>query len=541
VVLAVATAATAYFGGTEVFIASTGRGAGAAGSEWSTTIWVHNPDASAANVQLSFLRRDQANPSSPYVYNDSIPAGDTRRYENAVSTLFGVDGFGAVRVVSDRPVLVNSRIYSTPPGGDDSDTVGQFFAAVPAAFALGFGQSAQILGVYQTAPTASSPFRYNFGFVETTGHDVTVHVIAYDATGASLGARNYDLGPYEVRQYVFADEFPAVSSTNVRLSVNVIAGSGRAIAFGSGLANASNDPSTFEMSFDEALLAGGLAAVVHDASLIGDGTGLSPLGVADGGVTSAKIQDGQVGNADLANNAVTSAKISDGAVTTPDLADSAVTGPKLNTPLALGTTAPTYALQVSNATSGGIPGATLRALNSSTGAGIAGFFETQGSDATLILQGRGTGFLMKGFGGNGGEDELRIDNNGTVHLYDTSHAESVKLDAPSGKASFRSIELSGHGNASLPIAYGVVNSDGTRISGTNNFTSSWDAGFNRYLITITGESYHFLQYVAQVSVPSGGVFRVPVTGDVGNSLAVYILDSGGAKVQHYFHFVVFRP
>jgi len=313
VLFAIAATATAYFGGTEVFLASTGRGAGASSSQWYTTLWVHNPTGSVANVQFSFLLRDQSNPATPYIYNEAIQPGDTKRYDNAVATMFGIDGFGAIRVVSDQSVLVNSRIYSTPAGGEDKDTVGQFFAAVPATFALANGQTAQLLGVFQTTPTGDSQFRYNYGFVETTGGNVTVRVTAYDTTGASLGSKDYPLGPYEVRQYVFANEFPGISSTNVRLAVSGIGGSGKAIAFGSGLANTSNDPSTFEMSFDDALLAGGLTSVIHDASLAGEGTLLSPLGVADGGV----------GNAELAANAVTSTKIADGTITGADIATAA--------------------------------------------------------------------------------------------------------------------------------------------------------------------------------------------------------------------------
>ena len=49
------------------------------------------------------------------------------------------------------------------------DSVGQFFAAIPASFAIGSGQSTTMLGVYQTSPQADSQFRYNFGFVETFG------------------------------------------------------------------------------------------------------------------------------------------------------------------------------------------------------------------------------------------------------------------------------------------------------------------------------------------------------------------------------------
>jgi hypothetical protein len=285
-----AAAAWASFSGTDTYIASTGRGPGAGGSQWYTTVWVYNPDTASANVQFTFLLRGQTNPASPYVYNDTVPAGDTKRYDNAVQTLFGLtNAFGAIHVVADHAVVVNSRIYSTPSGDDDSSSAGQFFAAVPASFAIANGQSTQILGLYQTAPAASSLFRYNYGWVETSGGTGSLRVTVFDPTGAELDHKDYTFGAYDVRQFSFAGEFPAISTTNARLQVAVTAGSGTIVAFGSGLANTSNDPSTFEMSFDPSLLASGLASVSHDSTLTGDGTAGSPLGLADGAVTKAKL------------------------------------------------------------------------------------------------------------------------------------------------------------------------------------------------------------------------------------------------------------
>ncbi len=85
-------------------------------------------------MQLTFLLRDQANPSSPYVFNDSVPAGDTKRYDNAVQNLFGLSGvFGAMHIVADRSVVVNSRIYSTRPaflGGSGETPAGRVPLAI---------------------------------------------------------------------------------------------------------------------------------------------------------------------------------------------------------------------------------------------------------------------------------------------------------------------------------------------------------------------------------------------------------------------------
>jgi hypothetical protein len=63
----------------------------------------------------------------------------------------------------------------------------------------------------------------------------------------------------------------------------------------------------------------GLSSILHDATLMGNGTFVSQLGIANGGV----------GTTQLADNAVTAIKISPGAVGTLQLADLSVTGAKI--------------------------------------------------------------------------------------------------------------------------------------------------------------------------------------------------------------------
>jgi hypothetical protein len=350
-----ATGLSASFPATDVYLPSVGRGGGSGGSQWYTTTWIHNPGTTSANVQVFFLKRDQANPS-PQVYNLTVQGGDTVRTEDAITAMFGGTGFGALHVVSDQKLVVNSRIYSKPAGGDLKNTVGQLFAAVPAGFAIASGQSTTLLGVYQTAPQADSQFRYNFGLVETAGSSATVRVTAYDETGLSVSSKNYELAGYEARQYNITDLLPGVNSSNLRLAVEVLSGSGKVVAFGSGLANKSNDPSTFEMSYDEQLLGGGgIAAVTAGQGLtgggssgsvtldVGAGAGISvtadAIAIATGGVTTGMLADAAVSTAKLAGNAVTtstiadssvgSAKLIDGGIGPQDLAAGAVTLPKI--------------------------------------------------------------------------------------------------------------------------------------------------------------------------------------------------------------------
>ena len=76
------------------------------------------------------------------------------------------------------------------------------------------------------------------------------------------------------------DIVPAIATTNARITATVTSGSGAVLLAGAQLANVSQDSSGFEMSFKGSLLGGGGGTVVHNATLTGDGTAGSPLGLA---------------------------------------------------------------------------------------------------------------------------------------------------------------------------------------------------------------------------------------------------------------------
>ncbi len=348
ILLALVATGTAWAGftGTDVFLPSVAAQPGVAPSVWYTTVWVHNPSSRTANLTVYLLER-RANPA-PQTFTDTIPPGDTRRYDDAVQTMFAKQTAGALRVTSNVNVSVVSRVYSQ--SGEEKDSVGQFFAAVPASFAIGAGETTELLGIRQSQPASASTFRYNFGFVEVTGGGTcTVKVTISDATGAAQGSKTYTVREWEQVQKSCRDEFGSVSTENSRLTVEIISGSGRVIAFGSGVANGSQDPSTFEMAFRDELLVenttGGISGVAAGHGLtgggnagavtlnVGAGAGIAVtadlVSVADGGITAVKIADGAVGSGELASGAVTSEKIADGTIKNADLGNTSVTLPKL--------------------------------------------------------------------------------------------------------------------------------------------------------------------------------------------------------------------
>ncbi|HET7453420.1 MAG TPA: hypothetical protein VFL12_11800 [Thermoanaerobaculia bacterium] len=274
---AFAPAARAGFPSEEVFLPAIGRIPGALGSQFYTTVWITNLTAAPVHYTFQFLKTGQAN-ASPASFDDSVAAGETKMYENVVGTKFGLaSALGAGRIFGDGSLLVAERIYNQPSGAGLGDTEGMFFAAVPKSFSIASGESATIQGVNQGG---GEDFRYNFALVETGGATATVNVQVLDAAGALLGQKGYLLSQYEQLQAAITDVVPAIATTNARITATVTSGPGSVILAGAQVTNGTSDNSGFEMSFKGSLLGGGAGTVAHDATLTGDGTGGSPLGVA---------------------------------------------------------------------------------------------------------------------------------------------------------------------------------------------------------------------------------------------------------------------
>ncbi len=132
--------ATASAPANEVFLPAVGTGAGVPPSFWNTTIWVFNPNEDPVDVDFSFLHRNQSNNPSDVAHTMMVGAGEVVQIDDAVTTMFGVQGFGAIRALADAPVHVTARIFSKGQGQQNSDSAGQAFAAVPAQLSIGDGR-----------------------------------------------------------------------------------------------------------------------------------------------------------------------------------------------------------------------------------------------------------------------------------------------------------------------------------------------------------------------------------------------------------------
>jgi hypothetical protein len=251
VVLAMLTAATpvaAWDAGYDLYLPAVGTGAGVPPSFWYTTIWVYNPNDGPVEVQFSFLHRNQANNPSDITHAMVVDPGEVVQIDDAVNTMFGIEGFGAIRAVADEPVYMTARIYSQANGQSGRNSSGQAFGAVSADRAIGAGEATDLVAVTNLA---GGDFRYNVGFVETTGQSVRLLVSAFGSTGNSWITTSIQVRPYEQLQMSVDQLYNNVigEGDNFRIRVSPDQGDGKVIVFGSRVANGSQDATTFEMTF----------------------------------------------------------------------------------------------------------------------------------------------------------------------------------------------------------------------------------------------------------------------------------------------------
>ncbi|HZM91615.1 MAG TPA: DNRLRE domain-containing protein [Blastocatellia bacterium] len=253
----------------------------------------------------------------------------------------------------------------------------------------------------------------------------------------------------------------------------------------------------------------GLQAVTTDATLTGDGTAASPLGVAtgaitsnylaDGAVTTAKIVDGAVTSGKIADNAVGTTKLADNAVGTTKIVDGSVTSAKITVPLSLIGVSPDFTLSVANTGTG--PALTaLGAINTSTQYNIGGARILSNAGANNLIAGVGAGAVNAGqsnafFGNSAGLANV----NGDFNSFFGSGAGRANLGGDNNSF-FGS-------NAGLSNTGGFQNSFFGREAGANNTGGSFNSFFGRStgLSNTTGEANSFFGQDAGIFNTTGGL------------------------------------
>jgi hypothetical protein len=231
---------------TELYVPIAGRGHQADGRLFATTLWLTNAGTSPAHVTLQFLRAAQTNPS-PRGITFVVESGGTRVFDPIGADVLGSDNItGALRLVSDQPVLATARVASHLESESLSRALATTFNAMPARFAIGNGQTAIAHGVVLGT---SATERYKMYVVETAGRSLSYSVAIVSQDGATIAQKGFYIAPREERGIDLGDEFPNVSTDHAIVRVRGVNGNGRIIFAGAQIARESQDSNAYEMSY----------------------------------------------------------------------------------------------------------------------------------------------------------------------------------------------------------------------------------------------------------------------------------------------------
>jgi uncharacterized repeat protein (TIGR01451 family) len=204
-------------------------------ANWQTDLRVFNAGTEDVEASVAFYSQNGGTPKTTTI---TIPAGQVRQFDKALTSLFGAsnDG-GAVHIstASAARLIATARTYNQVGAG----TYGQFISAVTPNQAAGVeNRPLQLLQVEET-----DRFRSNVGLVEVTGNPVRLEISAVPPDTKFTAVTELILGANEFRQLGSLLRSMGLADThNARVTVRVLDGTGRVTAYVSVIDMFTNDP-----------------------------------------------------------------------------------------------------------------------------------------------------------------------------------------------------------------------------------------------------------------------------------------------------------
>jgi putative membrane protein len=190
----------------ELFLPVAGTAPGVNGSHWQTDLQILNQSwGGSANATVQMLGSRQMNAANGSIMasdsaNVNVLARATSSQNDALDSLYGLsNGLGALRIVSDQPVIAVARIYDrNGPHADGGSTAQPIYAMSR--------DEALTHGVLLGAPAGSddTTSRTNLGFFNPNNETATVHLTWQSGRGTNSGdddgTGTLTLRPYEHMQ-----------------------------------------------------------------------------------------------------------------------------------------------------------------------------------------------------------------------------------------------------------------------------------------------------------------------------------------------------
>ncbi|MCU0302821.1 MAG: S8 family serine peptidase [Thermoanaerobaculales bacterium] len=211
---------------------------GAHGTDWRSDVRLFNPDPTTeAEVRLLLLPPAPSTGFEPRQTDLTVPHASTVALDDIVERRFGLTGVHGSLVVQDPSGTVvhgSSRTFTSgadgtygqfvPPAGSDTETAGR---GDPPLLVL---------------PLTGADLRVNLGITEVAGAAAVVAVTLVDSeSGAAIGQSSFfGIGPHSNLQLNEVLPSPE-SGSDPYISVTVVQGDGRVVAYGSIIDNLSGD------------------------------------------------------------------------------------------------------------------------------------------------------------------------------------------------------------------------------------------------------------------------------------------------------------
>jgi hypothetical protein len=209
---------------------------GLQGSRWRTDLQLFNPGAGPADLRVELFPAGSGARPQPAVL--SVPALEGAALPDVVSTLFGYEGSGALRIA---PLEGPAAAFSTTYNAASTGRLGQGVAAARQSEAAVFGEEVRLLQLSGSGDRATGK-RTNVGFLNLSSLPIDVEVSLFRSPRVAAGTLTTTLAPLEWRQ--LTDVFGLVSAQvdDGFAIVRTTTPGGRFLAYASVVDNASGDP-----------------------------------------------------------------------------------------------------------------------------------------------------------------------------------------------------------------------------------------------------------------------------------------------------------
>jgi hypothetical protein len=195
-------------------------------TSWHSDIFVSALGDSGGSFQLTYT---DAVTGEKIVKQSGVGAHEVLAFADVVAAFFGRTGLGTVLAELPANLAATSRTFTAANNG----TFGQFIPFGPVGLLNG---PRELLHIER-----SSAFRTNLGAINTGNVDEVLRFTLFDAAGHALGSTDRTAGPLRVVQFSL-DAITSAPVVDGRVEVEVIAGSGNALAWASVVDNVTGDP-----------------------------------------------------------------------------------------------------------------------------------------------------------------------------------------------------------------------------------------------------------------------------------------------------------